>query len=51
MTRDEAMDAAVTQAEAFREVQRHGCSVAEFIEDLGDHATYLGSDVLGWIGY
>jgi len=51
MSYDEAREATVTRAEALAEVKRHGCSVEEFLSEMGDRDEYSGSDVLDWLGY
>lgn len=52
MTYDEATEATVTRAQARREIARHdGAEWAEFVAEFGDHETYSGGDVLGWLGY
>lgn len=51
MTFEEAIESTVTKAQALAEIRRHGCSVEEFILEQGDHPTYAGEDVLGWLGY
>lgn len=51
MDYDEACDAEITRSEARREIEDHCASWAEFLEDVGDRATYQGSAVLDWLGY
>jgi hypothetical protein len=51
MNLDEAMDCEVTRAEAVSEINLHGADIDEFYREYGHHATYEGSDVLGWLGY
>jgi len=52
MTYDEAIDETFTQAEARREIDLHdGSGFDQFIIDCGDHETYSGADILGWLGY
>lgn len=41
----------VTQAEAVRELRRHGSEPEEFLEDLGERSSYTKEEVLGWLGY
>lgn len=63
---EDAIDAVVSRDEARFEIQGHNgegsCDLhgigghgrnvwAAFVCDLGDHATYLGADVLAWLGY
>lgn len=51
MNYEEACDTDITRAQAIREVLQHGAEVAEFLQDVGDKATYGGEEVLGWLGY
>jgi hypothetical protein len=51
MTYDEAIEATVTKREALAEVKAHGIDPEDFLEDMGNHDTYAGSDVLAWLGY
>lgn len=51
MNYDEAIHATVTRAEAIAEIKEHGLPVEEFLNEVGDRCEYLGSDVLGWLGY
>lgn len=51
MSYEEAVDAIVTRQEALREIRRHGLSEQEFLEEVGDRATYRGKEVLDWMGY
>lgn len=41
----------VSKQVAIREVRKHGASVQEFLQDLGDRAEYDGWQVLEWLGY
>lgn len=44
----------ITKERAIRELRKHDqtdADIACFLADLGDHATYLASDVLSWLGY
>lgn len=41
----------ITRKRAIREVENHGCDVAEFLADCGDHETYDAQTVLRWLGY
>jgi hypothetical protein len=51
MSYEEAMEAEVTKEEARREILRHGHDAEDFFREVGDRATYAGSEVLGWLGY
>jgi hypothetical protein len=52
MNLDDAMDCEVTRAQAVAEISLHdGADLEEFFSEYGFHATYEGSDVLGWLGY
>jgi hypothetical protein len=51
MTYDEAIETSVTKREALAEVEAHGIDPEDFLEDMGNHDTYAGSDVLAWLGY
>jgi len=51
MDYEEACEAEVSKASALAEIARHGCDAAEFLAEVGDRATYRGSDVLNWLGY
>lgn len=52
MTYEEAIEEVVTREEAMREIAKHGGDGwAEFVEDHGDHPSYPGATVLGWLGY
>lgn len=51
MNYDEAIHAQVTREEARTEIARHYGEWDEFLVDCGDHATYSGGTVLGWLGY
>ena len=41
----------VTRCEALIEIEIHGIDPSEFLEEMGDHETYAGADVLAWLGY
>ena len=41
----------VTRAEAMHEIRIHNQEWSEFVRDHGDHDTYNGAVVLGWLGY
>ena len=43
----------VTQEEARREIERHDIdgTFADFLKEVGDKPTYLGAEVLNWLGY
>lgn len=53
MEYEEATEATVTREEARREIQRHDSDSGfpQFVQDVGDRATYTGAEVLGWLGY
>ena len=51
MNLEEAMDSTVTYDEAVSEIQKHSCSVDEFIQEVGTKPEYKGSQVLHWLGY
>jgi hypothetical protein len=51
MTYDEAIEATVTKRDALAEIKAHGVDPEEFLEDMGNHDTYAGADVLAWLGY
>lgn len=53
MTADDWLDSdeRVNKATAAHWLQKHGFPLSEFIETNGDHAEYLGADVLEWMGY
>lgn len=51
MNYDEAMTSIVTRAQALAELRRHGADLAEFLDEVGDHDTYEGEQVLNWLGY
>lgn len=53
MNYDDACEASVTRAEAAAEIARHDCdgTFQDFLADVGDKDEYLGSEVLGWLGY
>lgn len=41
----------VSRNEAMREVEKHGISIEEFFEELGDCVNYSSLAVLQWLGY
>lgn len=41
----------ISRARALLEVRRHGASETEFIQDMGDTASYDAQAVLMWLGY
>lgn len=51
MDYNEAIDTTVSRAEARREIEKHCCSWAEFLQDVGDREEYEGYEVLDWLGY
>lgn len=50
-TYEEAREARVTREQARREIEKHGCSWADFLAECGDHPIYRGAVVLDWLGY
>lgn len=53
MDYDEACETTVTREQARREIARHDIdgTFADFLREVGDRASYKGSEVLGWLGY
>lgn len=51
MTYVEALETTISQTVARREVENHGLDWQDFIDEVGNRAEYLGSDVLNWLGY
>lgn len=51
MTHDEAQEVILTRYQAQLEVAGHSLDWGDFLDDLGDHDTYKGADVLDWLGY
>lgn len=51
MTYEEAIEIKVSATEAQREIAKHSASWDEFVAECGEHDTYKGSTVLGWLGY
>lgn len=64
MTYEEAIEETVTRAEARAEIAQHCANLdgivlpselaemwADFTAEHGDHDTYQGATVLGWLGY
>ena len=49
----EACDAEVTREEARLEIARHDVDggFIRFLQEVGDRETYLGKEVLDWLGY
>lgn len=48
---EEAWGATISRARARAEVARHQVDFADFLAEVGDRATYKGSEVLSWLGY
>lgn len=48
---EDALEATVTKAQAIREVRRHSVSVDEFLQEVGDKETYVGREILQYLGY
>lgn len=48
---NDAMQAIVTRKQALDELRKHGADIEEFFEEVGDKPTYVGEEVLGWLGY
>lgn len=50
---EDACEAIVTRAMAQAEIEKHDTDggFALFLEEVGDRPTYLGKDVLDWLGY
>ncbi|WP_192871624.1 hypothetical protein [Variovorax sp. JS1663] len=50
---DEAYEATVSREQARREIARHDCDggFEAFLTEVGDRASYRGSEVLTWLGY
>jgi hypothetical protein len=46
-----AMEATVTRQQAQREIAKHSAEWSKFVAEHGDHETYRGETVLGWLGY
>lgn len=54
MDYEEAKEAEVTRAQAKKEIAKHGNPEGgweTFVAEVGDKATYTGSEVLNWLGY
>lgn len=48
----EAISAEVSRAEAKAEIEGHDCEGWDaFLAEVGDKETYLGKEVLDWLGY
>ena len=48
---EEAMEAEVSADEARREIEKHGLSWQDFLNDVGMKDMYIGQEVLDWLGY
>lgn len=51
MNYEQAVEVEVSKGEALEEVRKHGCSVEEFLTEMGDKESYQGAEVLTWLGY
>lgn len=51
MTYEQATQETVSKEMALKEVRNHGCSIVEFLEEMGNHKNYEGAEVLAWLGY
>lgn len=53
MTYEDACEEEVTREEARLEIDKHDVDggFAQFLADVGDRPTYLGHEVLDWLGY
>ena len=41
----------ISKERAKKEIAKHGSSWSEFLEDVGDNASYDAQEVLSWLGY
>lgn len=42
----------ISKNRAIKELIKHDIyDIDSFMDDMGDHANYIASDVLGWLGY
>lgn len=41
----------IDRARALYEIRKHQASEEEFLKEMGDHAEYEATAVLGWLGY
>lgn len=48
---ESAEDIIISKARAKKEIEKHGSSWEEFVEDNGDHVEYDAQAVLRWLGY
>lgn len=47
----EAIETTFTRSEVAREVRDHGIDPEEFFSEVGNKETYIGEEVLNWLGY
>ncbi len=49
----DACEAEITRTQARDEIAKHDVpgGFEQFLIDVGDKATYLGSEILNWLGY
>jgi hypothetical protein len=48
---DDALSSWYTRKQAIAEIKRHNLEPTEFFSEIGERKEYLGSEILGWIGY
>lgn len=48
---ESAEDITISKERAQKEIAKHGSSWLEFVEDMGDSASYDAQAVLAWLGY
>ena len=48
---ESAQDLTISRKRAVQEVERHYCSVDEFLEEMGTKSKYNAQAVLEWLGY
>ena len=41
----------ISKARAKQEIAKHSANWLEFVEDMGDNASYNAQAVLAWLGY
>jgi hypothetical protein len=51
MNYEDALDATISQAIARQEIEGHDSLWADFVTDHGERPTYLGAEILNWLGY
>ncbi len=42
---------AISKERAKKEIEKHGSSWLEFVQDMGDNVSYNAQSVLAWLGY